>query len=403
MKQRAFILRLPAGEGQELSWCAFDGEGGHHIGRGDLRSAAARAKGLPLTVLMPAQTVLLTQAAAPTANRQRLIRLVPFALEEQLAEDVDKLHFALASSRQDHHIGVAVVAHDELKGVMEFLVEAELNPRSVTSELFMVPCHEGAWSVLLEDGQALVRTGREQGYSVDPGQLQTLLMMAMKANEQAPNTLYVYDARNEEQGSFLWAHETIPAKVRTLDSALESMALDGLQHPINLLQGHYSRSEQLGKWLKPWRAAAALLAGWLVLEGVMGVVSLNAMEGREAQLYSEIEAVYRKTFPQAKRVVNPRLQMEQKLNEMQGGGDTDDFVELMAASGPLLAKVKELQIQSMNYKTGSLALDLHLKDLTSLDELKAALDRQGLIVDIKSATSQAERVESRIEIRKGAA
>ena len=62
-----------------------------------------------IVVLVPGEEVALHEARVPGHNRQRVLRVVPYALEEELASDVEDLHFALGRSLGGERYPVAVV------------------------------------------------------------------------------------------------------------------------------------------------------------------------------------------------------------------------------------------------------------------------------------------------------
>ena len=168
---------------------------------------------------------------------------------------------------------------------------------------------------------------------------------------------------------------------------------------INLLQGAFSRREQLGKLWRPWRATAVLLAVWLLLMGSEAIVDYKNLVAEEGRLYQAVEQVYRDTFPEAKNVVNPKVQMEQKLKEFSGGSNGGAFVALLGASGPVIGGAKGVELRNLRYRQGELELELQLADLPALDALKETLQQQGLEVEIRNATSRNDRVEGRLAIR----
>ena len=51
----------------------------------------------------PGADVLLAEPDVPVKAGARLQQLVPYALEEQLAENIDELHFALGKRSADSH------------------------------------------------------------------------------------------------------------------------------------------------------------------------------------------------------------------------------------------------------------------------------------------------------------
>jgi general secretion pathway protein L len=146
-----------------------------------------------------------------------------------------------------------------------------------------------------------------------------------------------------------------------------------------------------------------MLGLWLLVQGGMVIGNYFSLSAREAQLYAAIEQVYRETFPEARNVVNPRVQMERQLAELQGGGTGGAFVTLLAASGPVLSEVNGLELRNLRYRQDELELELELKDLASLDRLREALQQQSLAVDVRGATTRENKVETRIALReKGA-
>jgi general secretion pathway protein L len=134
----------------------------------------------------------------------------------------------------------------------------------------------------------------------------------------------------------------------------------------------------------------------------MGVDYFRLSKEREA-LDTRINEIYRQTFPAAKRVVNPRVQMQQQLEVLlrrQGGGD--GFMTLLARAGDVLRTNTSIEISGASFRAGRLDVDLTANNLQVLDELKQALGGKGLEVEIQSATTDAsQHVKSRLRIQGG--
>ena len=124
---------------------------------------------------------------------------------------------------------------------------------------------------------------------------------------------------------------------------------------LNLLQGNYSPGEQLGKLLRPWRVAASLLCVALVLAASQQIVLYKDMQTERLALSQQMEQEYRRAFPYAKRIVNPRVQMEQGLKKIRRGGlgasDTG-FLELMTQIGAALQKQTGVKLKGASYRDG---------------------------------------------------
>src|SRR5579862_7364004 len=84
---------------------------------GSWSEAAQHAAGRRICVLAPASDVLLTEAEVPAKSGARFQQIVPFALEEQLAQDIDSLHFAVGRRiGESPRVPVAVVSRALIEG-----------------------------------------------------------------------------------------------------------------------------------------------------------------------------------------------------------------------------------------------------------------------------------------------
>lgn len=387
------------------------------IGSGELLSAqtpaemTAAASGRRVVLLLPAEQLLLTAAELPTRNRSRLLQALPYALEEQLASEVESLHFAVGRGAGTT-VPVAVVARSVMDLWVGVTRAAGLSALAAYPDVLAVPYLADTWTVLLDGHTALVRTGPVAGFGLDPALLTTLLPLALvEAEEGRPARLRLLDRRAQPPADD--ALDTLAAAcgidcevVADAEPALALLARTcaGATPAIDLLQGPYSRSEQIGRLLRPWRTAAALLGVVALLDLGLGISRHQALEAEDRLLTERIEQTYREVFPDAKKVVDPRLQMEQQLKELRAGSGSDPFVELLAASGPVLIKTPGIEIKAFRYKANELEVELTIGDFQALDRLKQALAGAGpLAVEVATASARESRVDSRVLIRRNGA
>lgn len=368
--------------------------------RGSLGEAAQESTGRRVVVLVPAADVLLAQAAVPTGNRQRARKAVPFALEEQLAEDVDTQHFALGTRGADGQWPVAVVARACMDDWLAQLHEAGILPDRIFPEALALPLSPGAGSLLLEADRALLRDAPCSAQSATAQTLPALLDL-LTARDEAGIELKVWHCGGELP---VWM-EPVSAKVEPCADGALAVLARGLVEPdalIDMLQGAYSRKEQYGKLWRPWRAAAALLLAVVIVSGIQHALSLRSLKAEAAALTQQIEQVYAQAFPGG-RVVNPRVQMEQQLKLLraqQGGGDSD-FLGLLARLGAAFSATPGIELTGASYRDGRLDLQLTASDIQTLEKLKQQLGSQGgLDVEIQSATTGADqRVQGRLRVQ----
>lgn len=420
MRNKLFIWLAP-GTTDRASWLRLAGSGQPLGGveHGTLEQAAAHASGLQIIVLVPGSDVLLTQAAVPSQNRQRIARALPFVLEEQLAADVEELHFAIGQ-REAGQVSAAVVARSQMDTWSAALRAAGIQADWVVPDILALPRRPDSWTILAysapatwavnsssSPATALVRSAAQQGFAADLENLDILLESALAAHsEAAPKALYLIDytqAKVSLTDNLSRAAELEIIPEVNHDEPLVLLAKNFTeQEAINLLQGDYSRREQVGKLWRPWRPAAALLMVWLLLQGGMMVAEINRLSSESQALRKQIERIYLQTFPEARKVVNPRLQMQRQLDALRAGrgGGGQGFLELLTQAGSPLKDTPNLNLRNVTYKEGQLNLELEISDLQALDQLKRRLTSQApLDVEIQSATSQENKVQSRLQIQ----
>lgn len=407
MARRLLIAFAPAAgfAAGGVRWRLVEGSTVVASGAGDLSEAAAHAAGARVTVLVPSETLLLTDVELPGRNQQRLRQALPYALEERLVDDVEDLHFALGPRLDGQRYGAAAVHRARMDAWIATLRAEGIQPDALVPDVFAVPLLEDAWAVLLEDVRVLVRTSGASGFATAQGTAPLLLAQALDevGEEGAPAHLKVYDAAGTG-GDYLRPAGSVP-ELDTVPFAGGLLGLaadeDAPERALNLLQGEYSPRARMSRQLRPWYATAALLLVLLLIQPALFLYEYWGTAARSAALQAQIEAVFRRSFPDAQRVVNPRVQMQQRLDALRkrsGGGGA--LMELLAAAGPLLGKEPGVQVQSMRYRDGQLEVQLEVKDFQQLDRLKQQLAQAGKwTIDVQSATARGEHVEGRLLIR----
>lgn len=424
MRKQLFI-QLPdnidaSGDAAALpaSWVLRDEE--RPAGRlfhGNLQEAAAQAAGARVSVLVPGADVLLAQVELPAMKAQRLARAVPFALEEQLAEDVDELHVAVGQRDKQGKVANAVVSRSRLDAWLAQLKAAGLQPDVMTPEMFGVHWQEeaeqGQWSMLVDGRAGLLRTGAQTGLAFEIQGLLTVLQACVdEAGENLPAKLRVIvcgedsftDSESHRTLETLCAEQGIELSLDVQNEACNVALAQGFdeQHAINLLQGDYSRKQQLEKLLRPWRPALIIAGVWLVLQIGMFGVEYSRLSTKNAELKEQIEAVYREAFPGSRLVPgSEQEQMRRGLNKLRGGGGQNEgLLPLLAQSGAVFKDTPGASLRTLRFKGNKLDVDVNLPDLQSVDKLKQRLtDEAKLKVEIVSASSREGKVESRLSLQ----
>lgn len=392
------LVRLCAENRGIRDWVLVDEQG---VARSPVQNGPPDAgviAGTPkAAVLVPGVEVFIGEARVPGRNRQRVLRALSYALEDKLASDVETMHFAHGPLQGDDVYPVVAVERARMDAWGEVLREAGISAGQWLPDVLALPPTAGGWSLLVDADEVLVRRGDYAGFVADVETFYQLFGLLV-SQEQAPQRAEVFGSTvldlQDVEAEFLDQHQ----------QALEVLAQGWAHSPgINLLQGAYSRSQEWGRLLRPWKATAALLLAGLLLSLVASGVEYYRLSKEEQQLRSAIESEYRKAFPQSRRVVDPRAQMEQQLKQLQrqaGGGNTD-FLAILGETANVVRASKGIAVRGASYRDGRLDLDLQADNLQILDTLKQSLVSSGrMTADIQSATTEADqKIKSRIRVQ----
>ncbi len=350
-------------------------------------------------VLISGSQVLLTDANIPSKNQQKLIQAIPYALEEQLAEDIDNLHFALGKRTDKGNIAVAVIARQKIEQYLQQLSTIGINPTAILPDILAVPKPDEGWGILYLNDTVLVRTGKQAGFAIEPD----CLTAAIQANP--PEKITVFMETGQTVSSDLYALG-IPIIEKTDEQGVLAWLAQGLiqEKPLNLLQGDYRRDKKTRKLLRPWLLTLALLTIWGGIEATKQWKDSQQLSQQRKLLTKQIETVYRETFPKAHKIVNARVQMEQQLNNLrhqqQHSTKTVHFIPLLNKISKALTRTPSLNIKRIYYHQGRFDIQLKLLNLQNLETLKQRLKTQGFNVEILSANSRNNLIESRLRIIK---
>ena len=378
---------------EEAEWLRPDGE----VQRGALADLSSQGDGARQILVAPGEAVTLHRLALPSRKRSTWARAVPFALEDYLVEDIETLHFALGGAVDGGYLPVAIVDRTLLSAWLETCDQAGLTLAAVVPDPLLLPWQNDEWSVLLEARRALVRTGRWEGFATERDNLALLLAQTLaEAGETKPRRLRVWGAPATEL-----AETGIELSLEDTPSEPLALFASGYQPAtvLNLLQGGYSRQAHWGRWLRPWRAAAAL-AGMTLLVQIAGQVYDHWRLQREVTaLRTEIERTFKDALPEATRIVNPKVQMETRLRELAPSGGSG-FLELLYQGAQPLAHFPNVTLRGLGYRDGQLDLALEGGDPAVLDRLRQQFERQpGLRMDMRT-TQREGQMESKITVKR---
>lgn len=390
------LLIIYLAPGDTVQWCRH---GANTVQHGSLQNALDEAGHSDVVVVLPGESVLLTAAQLPPIRQaSRRLQAMRYALEEQLASPVDTQHFALAAHRGPGETAVAVVADQYFQDRLSELDAIRAQIVAVVVDVLCIPIPvENAVSVQLLDDRAVVRHGRYQGFACELDLLRAMLTAAGLGEAQL-NIVTEDHARQQAQ---IDALSTDGYRIQRATDTSEPVWLGQVsaQSGINLLQARYAPSSGMDDAWRPLRATAVLAGVWLVLALSTQGLNYFQLSQRNAQLDRQAKATFRKAFPKVQTINDIRVQAEQELKALRGGGGNSGIFPLLGATAIATSSAPGLQVQSLQYRDGALSLSLGGKDIQALEKLRASFAKQSdANLEVQSADAASDGVQIRARV-----
>jgi general secretion pathway protein L len=411
----SLLLRLPSPDQEETEWLTLDESGAPTPTRqrGTLTLAAAVWRGGKVIVLAPAIEVLLAEPELPPGSGTKLARAVPFALEEQLTEDVDQLSFAIGRRRQGGNTPVAVVSRSVLQGWISGLTAAGLDPQAIYPDISLMPENPGQTVLWLEKQRLAVRRPGALPFAVELSPVREALVVAgviadplVEYPEPRPKeSAILYITRDDwanSQAEFEQLHDEFESlKVQLLTDGPLPWLARGIEalDAVNLLQGEFSRATDYGARWRQWRMAAVLAVCLLGVHFAAQALQIRRANSESAALDAQISQVFSVAMPN-EAPKDPRRQMQAQLERIhRAGAGPQYFLRTMQTLSSALAVAPKTTINALSYREDLLDMTLSAPSLATLSQLSQLVGKAGLAAEIQSSTPVASGVEAHLQIR----
>lgn len=392
----------------------------------ELYDGLSSGEDFQVCVVIPAEYVLSLRVQVPTSQLRQIRQALPYIVEELVADDIENIHTAIPASFRAAlpDIDTLVVEHSLLIKWLDLLCSHQLKPSAILVDALCLPREPDSWSIYVEGERVLLRTANNRCLALQPDDFEMVITAMLRKEQQLRSDSSVQvavpqlqvmasqqfkgsaDAVKNIAGQLKKRYPDYPIKATLFkQDPLQLLSFDWQEQQasgINLLQGGYATSQAATVTGGQWNLVAAVAVLGISVFLLLAVVSGWIFNQRADQLERRSMAMYRELFPEQRRVVNPRRQMQNQLKQ-RGGQNNHSFLALLAETAqsiqgePQSADVSLRQIR-FNSDQGNLRFEVNSKSLDQLDRFKNLLAGTGLQVDINSASEQDGSVLGRIVV-----
>ncbi|MGI9257483.1 MAG: type II secretion system protein GspL, partial [Gammaproteobacteria bacterium] len=302
------VVRLPEATA-DASWVVLDGAG-HRVAQpetGPLESAAKAAENRRVILLADGLNVITTTAEVPAKGQARLLKMLPYSLEDVVTEEVDRFFFCPGRRSEDGATAVSIVEREKLDGWLTDCEQAGLVPNLVYADTDGVPDTPGNLTLVVEGDRVYGRMPDQPPFVLEGFRLGDVLQIVAPDEDDDPSSLHVVVFADESGYAQCESEiDSLRLQVASLDvhmlpeGPLPRFGATLINQPgSNLLQGAYAPKSNWRGLVRPWRMAAALLVGLAALATATEGVRYFSLNRQDQVLTAQLQSGCQDSFQTA--------------------------------------------------------------------------------------------------------
>ncbi len=357
---------------------------------------AKQADNTQVVLLIPSEEVILTSADIPAKQASQIQAAAPFVIEEQLACDPSKLQVSSKRFQNtDKLVQIAAVSRTYLQQCLQRLAALEIIPEQAYADSMSLPV-PATDEILIHPQSSerlLLRWGKNQGTAIATELLETWLPMLLSEN---PGITKIQLDSSTATVQSLESRLNKATALEVINAQLSINSAEGYAQAVNLLSGDF-RPARGSLNASDWRWPLRLLAASLVLVVASALVSYSNDKRQLQQLDSNIETIFRATFPKVQRIEDPLIQARQQISMLAAGNsDRSSLIALLQEFTPAVKQYPNVILKALDYRNGKLEIRLQAGNIEMLENLRDAIKQQGISASLSSASLAKEGVDARL-------
>lgn len=358
-------------------------------------------------LLLPGNWVWSGVEEIPRAAR-RQSNAVGYMVEDQLAEDVEQLHFICQPIQQDM-CSILAISCDKMDLLTAQLARLDWPVVMAAPEYQLLAMLDTELSVWLDGEFAHIWLASGHGLTLRRqllgAVLDTMVLQGSGEHTDADSTevpaikqVQLLGILDEMELADLQSRFSNVLNVNQCSVEAQLLASFQASRLTNLLCGEYNMAldQREDHW---WRKPAIALAVCFITQLIFFISAGSYYQWRASTADSEARALFAELFPGQKPSADLRRQLNSYLN--QSSGDSGSLSGQLHSLSEVWGDNKELKLQSLRYddKRGELLLQLRAANLTQLDGLVGELSKSAYKAELLGANELNKGVSGSIRLR----
>ncbi|WP_020408194.1 type II secretion system protein GspL [Hahella ganghwensis] len=422
MTIKLFIRPIPpvADQPESLEWALYS-FGGERIGTGkatgeELRDIVSQhaLEDVWVHFIVPASDFSFCVANIPAKQSRYVRQALPYAIEENVAEDIESMHLVLGEKLSREEYPVLLISNKRMQEWYDLSTGYGFPLYGIFVDAQMAAAEDAAITVVFDGSDVLIYEKGQTVLRMHHGNLPPFLELRGQTSEEEL-TLKVLVGESEKE-----KHQVLLAQLEHIDQIVPSIETFELstfellcesyfanQNLDNVCQGDFApNTQKSSSGIRRWWPVAAVATAWFVIQIGFDLTQAYIYQNQAEEYRSQTVALYKRMFPGERTVSNPKRQLEGKLANAANSQSGAGFLGLLGEAGyqiSLQPQKSNMAFNNLQFseQRGELAIEVRAPSLDDLDRYKQALVQQGYEVGIGSAIREQGYVRGKLTIRGG--
>ncbi len=422
MTIKLFVRPIPPTQQhtERLEWALYS-FGGERIGSGEADQAELKElvaqhdlQDIWIHFIVPANDFSHCIARIPAKQSRYVRQALPYAIEENVAEDIESMHLVIGERISKEEYPVLLISKDRMQVWYDLASGLGFPLYGIFVDAQLIGQKAADISAVYDSEDVLIYEGNTSVLRISHLNLIPYLELQANATDEEKNLkVLIHEDQRESFQVALAQLEHIDHIKPTIEayqaSTFELLCASYFQSVKidNLCQGEFTpNTGNTDSGLRRWWPVAAVAGLWFVIQLGIDITQTLLYQQQADDYRSQSVALYQKMFPVERTIANPKRQLEGKLANAAGAGSDAGFLPLLAEAGYQMSRLPnkaEMAFNNLQFsdQRGELAIEVRAPSLDDLDRYKQALVQEGYDVGIGSAIREQGHVRGKLTVKGG--
>ncbi|MGF1772318.1 type II secretion system protein GspL [Vibrio maritimus] len=332
-------------------------------------------------LMLSGQDVHFADVEIPAGGARQFESMLPFIVEDDIAQDVDELHFTIFS-KQGGRASIAAMDRQYLTHVIDRFAEQGIEIKKVIPDVLALPQTEHVSAIHL-DGQWLFRTGNQSGLVVDEDWMDAVIdsdyLVQSTSDDDSKVVIESYSpvAKSLAERSLHIDWQSMPP-----EPAMALLSKGTVEASANLMTGEFKPKASFLRHWKVWQKVAIAASVLIVALVAQQVVLVNQYEAQAEAYRAESERIFRAVLPDKKRIPTVSYLKRQLDDELKSLGGSDlssaSVLEWLSKLPDTVGQVNGMQVQSFTFdgNRNEVRMNVTSRDFDSFEAARVKLETQ---------------------------